>query len=125
MGRRLRAGVCGPSGKWRNIVIRCDNDWMKRTWVRGIVIGNRILFADPADKVPSWLLRHELEHIYQQTREGIFKFYLKYFWYSLRYGYKKNPFELEAYARQNDPLTQNEEQLLWKLREDSPKSQVA
>jgi len=92
---------------------------MKRTWVRGIVIGRHILFQHPADEIPQWLFRHELEHVYQQMREGVIFFYLKYFYYSLRYGYKNNPFELEAYERQNDPLTTNEEQLLWKLKEGS------
>lgn len=115
----MRAGICTPI--WRNVKIRCDVHWMKRTWVRGVVIGNRILFSAPASEIEPWLLRHELEHAYQQMREGVILFYCKYFYYSIRYGYKKNPYEIEAYQRQTDPLTTNEEQLLWRLKEDSRK----
>jgi hypothetical protein len=105
----------------RAMVFKCDVEWMRRAGVRGVVIGNTVLFAD--SPVPKWLFRHELEHAYQQIREGVIRFYLKYFYYSLRYGYQDNPFEVEARARQNDPLTTIEEQLLWKLNEDSTKLQ--
>jgi hypothetical protein len=98
---------------------------MSQAKVRGVVIGNTMLFAQPAADVPQWLFRHELEHCYQQMRDGRVLFYLKYFYYSLRYGYKFNPYEVEAYARQHDPLTTNEEQLLWKLKEGSLKLQKA
>jgi hypothetical protein len=29
-------------------------------------------------------------------------------WFQVRYGYKKNPFEVEANQRENDPLTEDE-----------------
>lgn len=105
----------------RKVKIHCDVDWMKRTWVKGFVLGRHVFFSMPATDVPNWLFRHELEHVYQQMREGVIRFYLKYFAYSLRHGYKKNPFEIQAYKRQHDPLTTTEEQLLWKLREGSQK----
>ncbi len=38
---------------------------------------------------------HELEHIKQQVREP-FSFHVKYLWYNFKYGYKKNPYEIEA-----------------------------
>ena len=110
----MRAGI-EVDGKLKIFKIHCDVDWMKRHWVRGIVIGRHIMFQDALP--PAWLFRHELEHAYQQVREGVIFFYLKYFWYSLRYGYQDNPFEVAARAVQYDPLTSNEEQLLWKLRE--------
>lgn len=118
-GKWMRAGICTPI--WKNYTIHCDIDWMKRTRVRGIVMWNHILFAAPAEDIPQWLFRHELEHVYQQIRDGRVLFYLKYFYYSVRYGYKRNPYEVEAYANQHDPLTTNEEQLLWNLREESQK----
>ena len=86
---------------------------------------HKVMFAQPFDDIPVWLFRHELEHVYQQIRDGRLRFYLKYFYYSVRYGYKKNPYEVEAYERQHDPLTINEEHLIWKLKEDSIKSQKA
>ena len=116
----MRAGISTPVLK--HFTFHCDVAWMKKLPpLGGIVLWNRICFSMPADQIPEWLFRHELEHVYQQIREGRLRFYLKYFYYSLRYGYKRNPFELEAYHNQNIPLQPGEEQALWKLREDSAK----
>lgn len=54
------------------------------------------------------LYRHELQHCYQVASLGRLKFYAKYLWFQVRYGYKKNPFEVEANQRENDPLTEDE-----------------
>ena len=43
------------------------------------------------------LYRHELVHILQSRLKGRFKFIILYLFYSIRYGYRKNPFEVEAY----------------------------
>lgn len=51
------------------------------------------------------LYRHELEHCYQIKRQGIFSFYFNYVLTSMKTGYKKHPMELEAWDRENDPLT--------------------
>ena len=91
--------------------------WMKRFKVRGVVIGKNIMFADDRDNVPMWLFRHELQHAYQQIREGLFLFTVKYFYYQIRYGYQLNPFEIEAREAQTMTLTDYEEKILWKLRE--------
>ncbi len=112
----MRAGI--QTDIWGRFNFRCDVDWMKRAKVRGIVIGRNILFAEPAKDVQQFLFRHELEHGYQQMRDGRIKFYLKYFYYTLRYGYDDNPYEVEAREKAVLPLTTNEEQLLWKLRGD-------
>ena len=49
----------------------------------------------------SWLC-HEIQHVMQWRKEGTILFFLKYIWYSLRYGYYNNPFEIEArHAEQN------------------------
>ena len=43
------------------------------------------------------LLRHELVHWHQYKLLGsAWKFYVKYLWLSLRYGYRNNPMEVEA-----------------------------
>lgn len=119
----MRAGIC--TTLWAGFEFHFDVDWMKKHRVRGIVIGRRILFSVPATEVDRWIFRHELEHAYQQVREGAFRFYLKYFLYSLRYGYKNNPFEVEAREHQYDELTTYEENLLWKLKENSLRPQSA
>ena len=48
------------------------------------------------------LRRHEECHWKQYQRMGFWGFYLKYLWYSARYGYRNNPLEIEAreYERQ-------------------------
>ena len=107
----------------RNFHIKSDFAWMREVGVRGVVIGRYILFSDPTP--PKRIFRHELEHGYQQIREGVIKFYLKYFYYSLRYGYHLNPYEIEARKAEELPLTPNEVHLLWKLNEDLPRSQKA
>jgi hypothetical protein len=42
------------------------------------------------------LVKHELAHARQIKEEGVIKFYLKYLYYTLRYGYKNNPYEIDA-----------------------------
>ena len=116
----IRISICTPIH--RIFKFRCDVDWMKRLKVRGVVIGRNVYFAEPGKDLPQFLFRHELEHAYQQIRYGCFRFYLKYFYYSLRYGYENNPYEVEARSAATTPLTTNEEQLLWKLKGDSGKS---
>ena len=42
------------------------------------------------------LVVHESVHIEQIQRLGAVKFTLLYLWYNIRYGYRNNPFEIEA-----------------------------
>ena len=46
------------------------------------------------------LLRHELVHIEQIERDGPVMFSVKYLWWLVRYGYWKNPYEIDAYAQE-------------------------
>lgn len=94
---------------------------MQRLKIRGLVLWPKMLFAEPADEIPNWLFRHELEHIYQVVRFGPWKFYFLYFLYSVRYGYTGNPLEIEAQDAQQEMLTPDEAELLWKLKDDSQK----
>lgn len=41
-------------------------------------------------------VKHEMAHIEQYKRLGIVKFLFLYTWYSMKYGYHNNPFEIEA-----------------------------
>ena len=82
--------------------------WM--FWAAGMVLWPWVWFNPAKMHVSNRLYRHELEHCYQVKRLGRFKFYTTYLWYQLRYGYKKNPFEVEANERENDPLTEQEKQ---------------
>lgn len=42
------------------------------------------------------MYKHEACHIAQVKREGRLKFICKYLYYNIKYGYKNNPYELEA-----------------------------
>jgi hypothetical protein len=46
-------------------------------------------------KSPNWI-KHENRHKEQYAKEGVLKFAVKYIWYSIRYGYKANPYEIDA-----------------------------
>lgn len=118
----MRAGISTPVN--RQFTFHTDVDWMKKIplgkgHLGGIVLWSHICFAAKAEDIPEWLFRHELEHVYQQIRDGRLRFYLKYFYYSIRYrSYSKNPYEIEAHERQHLPLQESEEQALWNLREN-------
>jgi len=43
------------------------------------------------------LLNHERIHIFQQLEMLIIPFYILYFYYNIRRGYRNNPFEIEAF----------------------------
>ena len=42
------------------------------------------------------LAAHEAVHIAQIERDGAIKWTIKIFYYLMRYGYKKSPYEIEA-----------------------------
>jgi hypothetical protein len=46
------------------------------------------------------LRRHELVHIEQIERGGPVMFSIKYLYWLARYGYAKNPYEIDAYGKE-------------------------
>jgi hypothetical protein len=72
--------------------------WLAKSMC-AVVLGQRIYFRDGAYQVNALrdieLLAHELTHV-EQYLSGMTVF--KYLWAS-RNGYKKNPYEVEAYAK--------------------------
>ncbi len=75
-----------------------------------MVIGNTIHLHNTTTaeflKDERWL-RHELAHIEQYRQHGLIKFLVRYLWYSIKYGYYNNPFEVEAREKENGPVTIN------------------
>lgn len=54
--------------------------------------------------LPEWMghpaiIAHEQVHLDQIERDGPAKFTILYLWWLLRYGYERNPYEIEAYAK--------------------------
>lgn len=78
--------------------------WM--FWAQGMVLYPFVLFSNTGPR--ERLYKHEFIHCYQVKRQGVLKFYLSYIWNFLRYGYKNHPMEIEAHARQDEPLTPEE-----------------
>lgn len=69
--------------------------WFLRKWIKGITLYPFIFYQGE----PSHTLRkHEQVHIEQIRKLGVIRFYLLYLYYNMRYGYDKNPFEIEANA---------------------------
>lgn len=76
--------------------------------IRGIVLYPWVLFRDKPEAVTHTLARHEFEHVRQVRREGWLRFYLTYLFYQIKYGYRENPFEVEARLSDTEPMTADE-----------------
>ncbi len=59
-----------------------------------VTLGRTIVVHPDAVLTPR-LLRHELMHVRQWQRDRLV-FPFRYAWYHLRYGYRNNPYEVEA-----------------------------
>ena len=70
-----------------------------------MVIGKTIHLHNTSREVflndQRWL-KHELVHIEQYKKHGLLKFLTLYLWYSMKYGYYNNPFEVEAREKEKE-----------------------
>jgi hypothetical protein len=55
-----------------------------------------VIYLDPDHMDDEKLIRHEKKHIEQIQEQGRLKFAVKYTYYTMRYGYRDNPYEIEA-----------------------------
>jgi len=55
-----------------------------------------VIYLDPAHLNDESLIRHEMAHIDQIQRDGKIVFALKYMFWTMKYGYWNNPYEIEA-----------------------------
>lgn len=82
--KNVRLKIAGP---WLDALMRHLKCWgITMPW-RTAYIGSH---RDPK------VMRHELVHLAQIRRDGDVTFWTKYLWSSLRYGYRANPYEIEA-----------------------------
>jgi len=105
------------SRKQIDLKFRYDVGWCRKLRIAGVVIWPYIFFAADKKTISPAIFRHELQHVYQIVSMGVFKFYLTYFWYSIRYGYEHHPLEIEAIEAALKPLTSTEELLLCKSKD--------
>jgi hypothetical protein len=78
---------------------------------RGIVLYPYVLFKYEPNAVVT-TFKHEMMHVYQIQRDGLVKFYIKYLYYQIKFGYKNNLYEIECRQYALNQLT-TEEQLLF------------
>ena len=76
--------------KWVNIFKR------KKFKAFSITLGQTSYFTCDEIKVDKAWHKHEDKHKEQWKRDGRIKFSIRYLWWSLRYGYYNNPYEIEA-----------------------------
>lgn len=62
---------------------------------------NTIYYIDKKAMEDKALKEHELVHIDQMKRDGKIKFFFKYMYYWIKFGYEKNPYEVEAKERED------------------------
>jgi hypothetical protein len=56
----------------------------------------RTVYCRPGQENNYPLAAHEAVHVSQIERDGAIKWTVKIFWYLIRYGYLKSPYEIEA-----------------------------
>lgn len=57
-----------------------------------------VIYVLPGHQQNERLLRHESCHLEQIERDGRLLFSVKYLWWLARFGYRNNPYEVEARA---------------------------
>jgi len=61
-----------------------------------LVIGQTVYYSMSEAEVGPRLRRHENRHKQQYKENGFFKFIFLYIFYTIKYGYRNNPFEVDA-----------------------------
>ena len=97
-------------------VRRKYNNWIPQLFnIGAITLYPFILFSRTVASIktryssPEELFKHEFIHVEQVRRMGWFKFYFKWLVENRKTGYKQNKYELEAWERQTEPFTDEEQ----------------
>ena len=72
--------------------------YMKACGFQGWTSFWNVIYMAPGYELCQPLIRHESKHLEQMRRDGKVLYTIKYTWWMLRYGYKMNPYEVEARA---------------------------
>jgi hypothetical protein len=80
---------------WRPVLIKLGAAGITMPW-------GAVYLLAPWFRV-GWIRRHELVHLRQIERDGAAMFTLRYLYFTIRFGYWKNPYEVEAYAKASPP----------------------
>jgi len=96
----------------RSAVLPTIGGWLTGRAIRAVTIRHTIT-VHPDRDLTDRLLRHELTHV-RQWEAHPWTFPLRYAWNHLRYGYRANPFEIEA---RRSELTGHRGMWAWKVTE--------
>ena len=69
---------------------------LRRTGFHGVALAPWGIYILPEHLTNPNLIRHEQVHWQQWLRMGTLRYYTTYLWYTVRYGYRNNPMEVEA-----------------------------
>lgn len=72
------------------------NWWLRLSGFTGITLPPFGIYILQEQLHNTRLIKHERQHWKQYKQLGAVMFYAKYIWYSVRYGYRNNPMEIEA-----------------------------
>ena len=75
--------------------------YMQRCGFRGWSSFWGAIYVLPGSECDERLLRHERKHLEQIESDGRLLFALKYSWWTIRYGYWMNHYEIEARAAES------------------------
>ena len=80
------------------IIVKLKRIPLFPNWVDGVTLYPFIFIRDReyTSEQYSILIKHEKVHIRQQLEGWLIVFYVKYLYWSWKYGYKDNPYEVEA-----------------------------
>lgn len=89
---------------------------LKYLGLDGLVLYPYVLISTKKEETSPVVLKHELTHVEQIERDGIFAFYSSYVldilrWKSVDKAYENNKYEIEAYKKERSKLT-NKQKLL-------------
>ena len=70
--------------------------WILSKWIEGIVLYPFIFYQGEPSSVTR---KHEWVHVAQIRRVGVVWWYITYLFFNIIYGYERNPYEVEAYAK--------------------------
>lgn len=107
LGRLFGRRVTGVAGAPQGVVVRAGRivpaiggRLSGHAGPAAAVTLGRTIIVHPDIPLTDRLLRHELAHVRQWQRAPL-TFPLRYVWHHLRYGYRNNPFEVEARAAEH------------------------
>src|SRR5216110_428195 len=105
---RAYPDLAGASYRRGGLPVRIGG-WALRTNTAAAITLRRTIFLAPTTPVTAELLLHEFRHVHQFLEHWAFP--VSYLWQSIRYGYARNAYEVDARRYSASRLSADERQL--------------